>query len=255
MERLNRNQPQQPVQPSIHEIDTIIGGLHPSGNSNNSKKIYIREAKEPANVNYHLHTHPAGTLRSDSITFSPFDAVGVHFFHNDALVVRAVLAINGMERMLVDDKSSINIIYGTTYEKMGIETHLTPAIDPIYEMEETPTTIRNSLEYLIADKSFSYHGVLTRLALIDLACYTNAMRKFVDREIHVIDVEMRKALTDPERIDVGPKRKDEHMRELEDPKDLDSRVKEVDPRTSLVEKLKCFPVDTIDPTKELKLES
>ncbi|KAL2497992.1 Uncharacterized protein Adt_23542 [Abeliophyllum distichum] len=137
-------------------------------------------------------------------------------------------------------------------------------------MGEAPTTIRTPMEYLIVDKSSSYHGVLRRPALINLetitltkflcmnfstdrgiatirrnqsksrACYTNAMRKFVDQEVHIIDVEMRKAYTDLERIDVGPKEEDEQMIEHEDPEDLDPCVIEDEPRTSRTEKLEFF---------------
>ncbi|KAL2471287.1 Uncharacterized protein Adt_39423 [Abeliophyllum distichum] len=116
----------------IREIDTIIGGPHPGGSSNNSQKKYIREAKEPANVNCHLYTCPVGIRSNEPITFILFDAVGVYFSHNDALVVQTVVARNGLVRMLVDDRSSVNIIYGTIYDKMDIDTPLIPAADPIY---------------------------------------------------------------------------------------------------------------------------
>ncbi|KAL2551686.1 hypothetical protein Fot_05305 [Forsythia ovata] len=88
-----RDQLPAPTQQAlIREIDTIIGGPHPGGSSNNSQKRYIREAKELANVKYHLHTCPTRTDRSDPIIFTLSDAVRVHFSHNDALVVRAVVA-------------------------------------------------------------------------------------------------------------------------------------------------------------------
>ncbi|KAL2526104.1 Uncharacterized protein Adt_11158 [Abeliophyllum distichum] len=176
MERSNIIQLQLPVQPPICEIDTIIGGPHSSENLNNSQKRYICEAKEPANVNYHLHTPPVETRRSDLITLFSTDVVEMHFLHNNAMVVRAVVARNGQERMLVDDGSSVNIFYGTMYDKMRIETLLTLATNPIYgftgdsiihrrtivlitEMDEIPTTIRTSIEYLVVDKSSSYHGI------------------------------------------------------------------------------------------------
>ncbi|KAL2512467.1 Uncharacterized protein Adt_18067 [Abeliophyllum distichum] len=127
----------QLAQPPIHEIDTILGGSHLGGSSNNSHKIYIWEAKEPANVNYHIHTRPMGTMRNNPITFFPNDALGVHS-HNNALVVRAVVARNGLGRMLVDDRSFVNIIYGTTYVKMGIETPLILDTNPIYGFTGNP---------------------------------------------------------------------------------------------------------------------
>ncbi|KAL2505106.1 Uncharacterized protein Adt_20727 [Abeliophyllum distichum] len=200
-----------------------------------------------------------GRGRSDPITFTPTDATRVHFLHNGALVVQTVVAKNSLGRMLVDDRNSVNIIYGATYDKMGIEALMIPAMDPIYgitgdfivpkgtiilitEMEEAPTIVRTPMEYLVVDKSSSYHGVLGRPVLIDLGamihtkflcmkistdwkiamvrsnqsksrtCYTNAMWKFVDREVNAIDVEMKEAPLDLERLDDRLKVKDEQMK-------------------------------------------
>ncbi|KAL2498307.1 Uncharacterized protein Adt_23857 [Abeliophyllum distichum] len=88
-------------------------------------------------------------------------------------------------------------------------------------------------------KFFTDRGIVTvrRNQYEFRACYTNAMRNFVDREVHVIDVEMRDAPIDPERMVVGPKEEDEHMIELEDPEDLNPWMIEDEPRTSLAEKL------------------
>ncbi|KAL2492089.1 Uncharacterized protein Adt_27717 [Abeliophyllum distichum] len=97
MGRQDKDQPLQPVQPPIREINTIFGGPHPGGSSNNSQKRYIREAKAPTNFNYKLHTHPMGTRRTNLITLFSNDAVGVHFSHNDGLVVRAAVARNALE--------------------------------------------------------------------------------------------------------------------------------------------------------------
>lgn len=57
--------------------------------------------------------------------FTQDDAEGVHFFHCDALVVRAVVARNGLRRMLVDNGSSVNILFGTTFDKMILDRKLT----------------------------------------------------------------------------------------------------------------------------------
>ncbi|KAL2479440.1 Uncharacterized protein Adt_32406 [Abeliophyllum distichum] len=176
--------------------------------------------------------------------------------------------------MLVDDKSSVVIIYRATYDKLGIETHLIPAIVPSMGLLETLLFLGN---YCLDDKG--------RLTLIDLGdvthtkflcmkfstdrrvatvkenkyesrtCYTNAMKNFVNREVHVIDIEMGEVPADLKRIDVGPKEEDEHMRKLEDRDDLDPRVIEAEPQTSSTEKIECFPTHPIDLTKEQQVES
>ncbi|KAL2466008.1 Uncharacterized protein Adt_41859 [Abeliophyllum distichum] len=113
-------------------------------------------------------------------------------------------------------------------------------------MGDAPTIVRTPMEYLVVNRSSSYHGVLGRSALIDLeemthtkflcmkfstyreiatvrgnqsesrACYTNTMWKFVDQEFNVIDVEMKEVPSDLERLDNGPNKDDEHMMEQKD---------------------------------------
>lgn len=50
----------------------------------------------------------------EPVIFTPDDVVGIHYPYCDALVVRAVIARNGLKRILVDNGSSVNIIYGMT---------------------------------------------------------------------------------------------------------------------------------------------
>ncbi|KAL2471567.1 Uncharacterized protein Adt_39703 [Abeliophyllum distichum] len=107
------------------------------------------------------------------------------------------------------------------------------------------------MECLVVNKSSSCHGVLGRPALINLGtkthtkflcmkfftdcrittvienqsesrpCYTNAIRKFIDREVNTIDVEMKEAPSDRERLNGRPKEEDDQMTKQEDPEDLD----------------------------------
>ncbi|KAL2494078.1 uncharacterized protein Fot_37835 [Forsythia ovata] len=108
------------------------------------------------------------------------------------------------------------------------------------------------MEYLIIDKSSLYHGDLGKPALIDLcnvtytkflcmknstdcriaivkenqsesrSCYTNAMRKFVDRGVHMIGIEMVKVESDLEKMDeTRDGDRDVRIREPEDPSGLD----------------------------------
>lgn len=59
-------------------------------------------------------------------------ALRVHYPHCDALVVRAVMARNGLMRMLVDKESLVNIIYGASFNKMEVDNELTPVTSPLY---------------------------------------------------------------------------------------------------------------------------
>ena len=55
-----------------------------------------------------------------SITFSHSDLEGCQHPHDDPLVVRAVVANKIVHRVLVDNGSSADIIFASTFDKMGI---------------------------------------------------------------------------------------------------------------------------------------
>lgn len=65
-----------------------------------------------------VNNNPDGIHTAPTITFTHEDTIGVHYPHCDALVVKAVVARNGLNRMVVDNVSSLNILFGATYDKM-----------------------------------------------------------------------------------------------------------------------------------------
>ena len=61
------------------------------------------------------------------ITFTEEDARHVHFSHNDPLVVEAQIANKTVSRILVDNGSSVNILFKPAFHAIGlIEANLTP---------------------------------------------------------------------------------------------------------------------------------
>lgn len=81
---------------------------------------------------YLVNSNPRGTHTTQTITFTHEDTIGVHYPYCDALVVRAVVARNDLNRMLVDNGSSVNILFGVTYGKMQISHGLIPMTAPLY---------------------------------------------------------------------------------------------------------------------------
>lgn len=126
----------------------------------------------------------------EPISFAPEDAIGVHYPHCDALVVRAVVARNELKRMLVDNGSSVNILFGSTFEKMAVDDELNPMTSPLYgftgdsiipkgqitlvvEMGTAPQVAHHFMEFLVVDRRSAYHGVLGRPALKELFVVTS----------------------------------------------------------------------------------
>ena len=70
---------------------------------------------------------------TDDITFSKRDARHVHHPHYDALVIKAMIANNNIHKMLVDNRSSIDILYFQAFERMGLKvSNLKPSPNQVY---------------------------------------------------------------------------------------------------------------------------
>lgn len=116
----------------ICKIDTIIGGPYVRGNTQNAQRNYKREANDPSMTSYFVNRSQVAN-RMAPITFSQDDARGVHYPHYDVLVVRAIVAWDGLKHMLVDNESSMNILFRSTVDKMQIKHGLVPMTNPLYE--------------------------------------------------------------------------------------------------------------------------
>ncbi|KAL2470107.1 Uncharacterized protein Adt_38243 [Abeliophyllum distichum] len=64
--------------------------------------------------------------------FTEEDEVGVYYPHCDILVVRAVVARNRLARMLVDDRSAVNILFGSAFDQIEVVHNLTTISEPLF---------------------------------------------------------------------------------------------------------------------------
>ena len=70
---------------------------------------------------------------NNDITFSDNDAHLIHHPHCDALVITVMVANNNMHRILVDNGSSVDILYYQVFQKMGLKvSDLKPSPNPVY---------------------------------------------------------------------------------------------------------------------------
>ncbi|KAL2531769.1 Retrotrans gag domain-containing protein [Abeliophyllum distichum] len=79
--------------PPIQKINTIIGGSYVGGHTMNSRQNYTKAAREEPVESWQVHGHRPKALL---ISFTEEDEVGIHYPHCDALVVRVIVAINGL---------------------------------------------------------------------------------------------------------------------------------------------------------------
>ncbi|XP_024029455.1 uncharacterized protein LOC112093974 [Morus notabilis] len=91
------------------------------GHSRRSQKDYAHEARGIYQERFwSVSAVKVTRFGSADVAFNEDDASGVHFPHNDALVVEAVIGNHTVCRILVDNGSSIDLLYSDCLEKMGI---------------------------------------------------------------------------------------------------------------------------------------
>ena len=124
------------------------------------------------------------------ITFSEDDAKGIHQPHDDALVVIMTIAGFITRRVLIDNRSSADIIYLPTYQQMMIDKERLRPIDIlligftgdkvkpsgvislIIEAGTYLKQVRASVEFLVVDCPSAYNVIIGHLTLNKLRAVT-----------------------------------------------------------------------------------
>ncbi|KAK2998090.1 hypothetical protein RJ639_024889 [Escallonia herrerae] len=163
-----------------HVINTISGGPSVGGPSSSSRKAYARQVN--------LDQGPTKrTKASISLEFDDADLDGVSLPHDDALVITLRIDAFQVKRILVDTRSSADIIF----EDMGISDDRVKLISsPLYGFigasapvkgiasltviaGEGPCQAVHTLDFLIVKVRSSYNGILGRMGLNKLQAVTS----------------------------------------------------------------------------------
>ena len=118
-----------------------------------------------------------------AITFSDSDLEGCQHPHDDPLVIRAVVANKTIHWVLVDHGSSVDIIFASAFDKMGIgreklepvSTHLRGfsrekvlplgSIQLVLTLGDPPCQVTTTVRFLIVDAPSAYNVLLGRPSL------------------------------------------------------------------------------------------
>ncbi|XP_074374430.1 uncharacterized protein LOC141714833 [Apium graveolens] len=103
-------------------IRAIFGGHPFVGDSNRALERNAREARHPPLTNIHsLEDRPPKVFKGKSadITFKEKESRWVHHLHNDAMVITMLIGAMNVHRVLLDNGSSTNILYYSSYKKLG----------------------------------------------------------------------------------------------------------------------------------------
>ena len=97
----------EPSQPPLREIRVIVGGTS-ARQSSKSRKTYLKVVQ-----NVQLSGRPPRMRGADeqAITFTDEDARRVHHPHDDAVVITLLIADYTTRRVLIDNRSSADILY------------------------------------------------------------------------------------------------------------------------------------------------
>ena len=109
-----------------------------------------------------------------TITFSDFDQEGFQHPYDDPLVIRAVVANKTIHRVLIDNGSSVDIIFASAFDKMGIgreklkpvNTHLRGffgekvlplrSVQLVLTLGEPPCQATKTIKFLIVEAPSAY---------------------------------------------------------------------------------------------------
>ena len=184
----DQDQPPPPRQPTpaqhqqpLGEIHVISGGFAGGGESSSARKAHFHSIR----LGEVLEVQAVSKLPrlGIAITFSDSDLEGCQHPHDDPLVIRAVVANKTIHRVLVDNGSSADIIFESTFDKMGIRrerlepvnTHLRGfsrekvlplgSIQLVLTLGDPPCQATTTVRFLIVDAPSAYNVLLGRPSL------------------------------------------------------------------------------------------
>ena len=159
----------------------ISGGFAGGGESSSARKAHLRSIRSGEVVEVQAVSK---LPRLDtSITFSDSDLEGCQHPHDDPLVIRAVVANKTVHRVLVDNGSSADIIFASTFNKMGIgRERLEPvstilqgfsgekvlplgSIQLVLTLRDPPCQETTTARFLVVDAPSAYNMLLGKPSL------------------------------------------------------------------------------------------
>ncbi|XP_014523041.1 uncharacterized protein LOC106779453 [Vigna radiata var. radiata] len=111
----SRSHPREHVRerPIRGRIDTISGGFAGGGVSSSARKRHLRNLRSINNVRHNFVCMP-------DITFTDADFHAPEPDQDDPMVITPEIALYDVSKVLIDQDSSVNILYWTTFLKMDL---------------------------------------------------------------------------------------------------------------------------------------
>ncbi|XP_024037019.1 uncharacterized protein LOC127898886 [Citrus sinensis] len=172
---------------------TLIEGGSAAGESGKSRKNLALQARhELDGPEINLTSQSQGSMVRDIlIIFSKDDARGVHHLHCNVLVATLPVVNKRLHRILIDNGSSADILFLSTFARMGLErSQLKPYTTPLHgfargsvvlegvieltvSFEKSPTKVATMVNFNVVYQRSSYNTILERPTLYALKVTTS----------------------------------------------------------------------------------
>ena len=165
---------EEPSRPPLGEIRVIIGRTS-TGQSSKLRKTYLKVVQ---NVQLSKWSPRTRTMDKQAITFMDKDAKRVHHPHDDAIIITLLITNYTTRKMLVDNGSSIDILYYPVFQQMRLgRDQIRPVSSPLVGfggmkvqpvgtvtlsvvVEAYPQQITKEVNFLMVDYSSSYNAII-----------------------------------------------------------------------------------------------
>ncbi|XP_017239615.1 uncharacterized protein LOC108212399 [Daucus carota subsp. sativus] len=184
-----REDPNQPNPAGTDRIiDVISGGFASRGSSNNAKKLYAREvcridSKRPKQnpslvISFSDEDYPEGIIRT----------------HQDAMVITTKIGTNTVKKILIDDGSSVDILYHGAFSRMelgdkildrarnaplygftGNEVRVLGTIDLPVLFGSPPAQLWHVVKFHVINATNTYNAILGRTTTTALRAITSIL--------------------------------------------------------------------------------
>ena len=159
----------------------ISGGFAGGGESSLAKKAHLRSIRSGETLE--LQVVSKLPRLDTTITFSDSDMEGCQHPPDDPLVIRVVVANKTVHRVLIDNGSSVDIIFASVFDKMGIgreklepvnahllgfsEKKVLPlgSVQLVLTLGDPPCQATTTIKFLIMDAPSAYNMLLSRSSL------------------------------------------------------------------------------------------
>ena len=159
----------------------ISRGFAGGGESSSTRKAHLRSIRSWET----LEVQAVSKLPQldTTITFSDSNMEGCQHPHDDPLVIRVVVANKTVHRVLIDNRSSTDIIFASAFDKMGIKREkLEPvnahilgffgekvlplgSVQLVLTLGDPPCQATTTIKFLIVDAPSAYNMLLGRPSL------------------------------------------------------------------------------------------